>query len=130
MSQRSSKIIVAPSILGGRGVMAIEDIKKGEVLEICPVIVIPSKDVPVIHGTILHDYYFIWGDDEKEAAIALGFGSMYNHAVTPNAEYEMDFEQETIDFFALTDIEAGSEITINYNGKSGNSDDLWFQPAN
>jgi SET domain-containing protein len=126
MSQRSSKIIVAPSILGGRGVMAIDDIMKGEVLEICPVIVIPHSDVSKIHNSVLHDYYFIWGDDELQAAIALGFGSMYNHATHPNAEYEMDFEQETIDFYALIDIPAGTEITINYNGKSGNIDSLWF----
>lgn len=127
MSQRSHKIIVAPSELGGRGVLAIEDIKEGEIIEICPVIVIPPEQVAVIHNTVLHDYYFTWGDDEKEAAIALGFGSMYNHTTDANAEYEMDFERGTIDVYATRDIGAGEEVLINYNGSPGAQDRLWFE---
>jgi len=126
MSQRSNKIIVFPSSLGGRGVMAIDDIAKDEIIEVCPVLVIPPKDVPNIHQSVLHDYYFTWGDDEKEAAIALGYGSLYNHATFANAIYEMDFEAMTIDIYACRDIKAGEEIFINYHGSPGAKDQLWF----
>jgi len=126
MSQRSNKIIVYPSDLGGRGILAVADIPKDEIIEVCPVIVIPPQDVLKVHETVLHDYYFTWGDDEKEAAIALGYGSLYNHAIHANAAYEMDFDTNTIDIFACRDIKAGEEVFINYHGSPGARDSLWF----
>lgn len=126
MFQRSQKIIVYPSPLEGRGIMAIESIEPGELIEICPVIVIPHKDVEAIHKTILHDYYFLWGEQEELAAIALGYGSLYNHALLPNANYHMDFDTETIEIIAIHQIEAGEEVTINYNGEPGKFGELWF----
>lgn len=126
MSQRSIPLYVGPSILGGRGVFALEPIAADSLIEICPVIVIPADQVALIHQTILHDYYFLWGENEKEAAIAMGYGSLYNHAVDSNATYEMDFELLTIDIYAIKPIQAGEEITINYHGVPGIKDKLWF----
>ncbi len=130
MSQRSPKIIVAPSVLGGRGIIAIADIDADELIEICPVLVIPAGDVPLIHRTVLHDYYFLWGDGEEQAAIALGYGSLYNHADDSNALYEMDFTRNTLDIYAYRDIRAGEEVTINYHGSPGSRDALWFEDRN
>lgn len=126
MSQNNHKIIVAPSAVDGLGVLAIEDIVEGELIEICPVIIIPKAQVQVIHNTVLHDYYFLWGPEADKAAIALGFGSMYNHASDSNAKYAMDFEMETIDIYAVKDISAGEEVFINYNGSEGGKGVLWF----
>lgn len=98
----------------------------GTLIEICPVIVISEKDLPIIHETHLHDYYFLWSDDGKEAAIALGFGSLYNHAYRPNAEYITNRENKSIDVFAIEDILAGAEITFNYNGSPFDEEKLWF----
>jgi uncharacterized protein len=130
MSQRIPSIIVGPSILGGRGVFTLEDIPVDTLIEICPVLVIPAEQVAIIHGTVLHDYYFLWNDEATEAAIALGFGSLYNHASAPNAEYEMDFENQNIEIYSLRNIAAGEEITINYNGNPGSREGLWFQVKN
>jgi SET domain-containing protein len=113
--------------LGGRGVFTTEAIETGSLVEICPVLVIPSHDVANIHKTILHDYYFLWGDDEDQAVIALGYGSLYNHETMANATYEMDFEGECIEIYALRDIHPGEEITINYHGEQGKTDELWFE---
>ena len=63
---------------------------------------------------------------EKQAAIALGFGSLYNHETESNATYEMDFDGLVIEIYALRDIHPGHEITINYHGEQGKVDDLWF----
>ena len=112
---------------GRRGVFTTIALEKSSIVEVCPVIVIPPADVPKIHETILHDFYFLWGDDEKSAVIALGFGSLYNHAIYPNLDYEMDFELNTISFVAIQDIDAWTELTINYNGKSGDSQEVWFK---
>ncbi len=120
-------IYVAPSPLGGRGVFTSKAIKEGTPIEISPVIVLPEKDVPHIKATKLHDYYFIWGKKDKKCAIILGYGSIYNHSYHPNAEYVPDFKGKTLDFFALHDIKAGEEITVNYSGDPEGENKFWFK---
>lgn len=110
----------------GRGVYTAIDIKKGDLIEISPVIVLKEKELPIIHETTLHDYYFLWGPKNETCAIGLGYVSMYNHAVHPNANYLLDLPEETIEVFAIDDIAAGSEITINYHGEPGDDEKLWF----
>src|SRR6266571_4803892 len=99
----------------GRGVVAARPFRAGETIERPPVIVIPAEEAPLIRDTRLAHYYFEWGDDCKQAAIALGYGSLYNHSYTPNARYEFRESEECLEFIALRDIEPGEEITINYN---------------
>lgn len=110
----------------GRGVFTSQPIQTGEVIEICPVLIIPKSELPIIHKTVLHDYYFLWGNDLEECAIALGFGSIYNHELHPNANFILDIYNKTIDIEAIKPIEAGDEITLNYHGEPGNEDELWF----
>ncbi len=126
MIQRLPSLYFAYSQNKGRGVYTTEAFEEGDLIEICPVIVCPEEDLPVIHSTKLHDYYFLWGEDEKQCAIALGFGSLYNHAYQPNARYEVDFEEETISFYCLKPIAAGEEITVNYNGDWEDDNPVWF----
>jgi len=99
----------------GRGVVAQRSFRAGETVERPPVIVIPADEAPLIRDTRLAHYYFEWGDDCKQAAIALGYGSLYNHSYTPNARYEFREDEERLEFIALTEILPGEEITINYN---------------
>ena len=68
------------------------------------------------HDSTLHDYYFLWGDEENQCAIALGFGSLYNHDYEPNARYFVDPEEETMEIYATKEIFPGDEITVTYNG--------------
>ena len=128
MIQRLPHIYFATSSLGGRGVFTSEAIPEGAVMEICPVIVLPREEVPVIHGTRLHDYYFSWGWNDDQCAIALGYGSLYNHAYEPNARYQVDIDDETLEIIALRDIEAGEEITVSYNGDPEDKTPVWFHP--
>lgn len=121
---RIPALYVAPSPRGGRGVFTAEPLMAGSIIEICPVIVLPAADRAVIHNTHLHDYYFLWEDEQ--CAIALGYGSLYNHASVPNAEYGMDYEQLTIDVFCIRDIAAGEEITIDYISGGNERSELWF----
>lgn len=124
--QRLPHIFFAASPLGGRGVFTSEFIPAGALIEICPVIILPEAELPIIHQTDLHDYYFLWGEEEKQCAIALGFGSLYNHAYDANAEYILDLEDNTIDFYSVKDIEPGTEITVNYNGWPDDPAPVWF----
>ena len=127
MQQSLSSLFIAPSKLGGRGVFTSKAISKGSIIEISPVIVMPKKDRKHMDDTKLHDYYFIWGEQDDQCAIVLGYGSLYNHAYTPNAEYAPDFKSATLDFYALFDIKAGEEITVNYSGDPSGHIPLWFK---
>jgi SET domain-containing protein len=99
----------------GRGVVAERVFQAGQTIELAPVIVVPAEEAPLIRDTRLAHYYFEWGEDCEQAAIALGYGSLYNHSYTPNARYEFREREECLAFLALGNIEPGEEITINYN---------------
>lgn len=111
----------------GRGVFAARRIRAGEVIEEAPVIVVPASDVPALKRTALFDYYFLWGEASGEAAVCLGYGSLYNHSATPNAEYVRLFERQAIRFKALRAIEEGEEILTNYHGKRARDDLFRFE---
>jgi len=128
MQQVLPALFVGPSERGGRGVFTSKPIPKGSIIEVSPVIVLPGKDRTHLDKTQLHDYYFIWGEKDDHCALVLGYGSLYNHDFEPNAEYRPDFEGATLDFYALQDIPAGTEVTVNYSGDPGGRIELWFEP--
>ncbi|EMA6342401.1 SET domain-containing protein-lysine N-methyltransferase [Bacillus cytotoxicus] len=107
-----------------RGVFATRDIKKGELLHEAPVISYPNEEHIFIEKTLLADYAFEYG--VNHSAILLGYGMLFNHAYRPNATYEINFDNHTFDFYAYTDIKAGEEILINYNGDVDDDELLWF----
>lgn len=127
MGLQHAEIYFGPSELHGRGVFAAQDITEGEVIEICPVLIFPKSELPYVRQTMLDNYYFDWGTEGDFFVVCLGYGSLYNHEYHPNAEYGMDFEAETIDFYAIKNIKAGEEITVNYNGEPGNMEKVWFE---
>ncbi|MEB4871802.1 SET domain-containing protein [Priestia megaterium] len=107
-----------------RGVFAKRDIKKGTLIHEAPVIAYPNKEHDFIEKTTLADYAFEYG--VNHTAILLGYGMLFNHSYTPNATYEINFDNHTFDFYAYTDIQAGEEILINYNGDEDDQELLWF----
>lgn len=127
MSLQQAAIFVTYSEIHGKGVFAGRDIEEGEVIEVCPIILFPKEELPDVRKTFLDDYYFDWGDKGEWFALCLGYGSLYNHSYTPNAEYGMDFEAQTIDFYCIKPISAGTEILINYNGDANNHEKVWFE---
>lgn len=127
--QQIPSLYITDSELGGRGVFSSSPIEKGSIIEIAPVLVIPGAERGILDKTIIHDYYFIWGAQDQQAAIILGNGSIYNHSFKPNAEYRPDFEGQTMSFFALKQIEAGQEITVNYNGTPDGKGKFWFHES-
>jgi SET domain-containing protein len=110
----------------GRGMFAVRKFLKGELIERAPVVAIDEKKWPNAAKTILSDYAFDWGEKDEHAAIALGYISIYNHSYSPNAQLEQMLDELMMEIIAIKDIEAGEEITINYNGDPENKDELWF----
>ncbi|GAB6989302.1 SET domain-containing protein [Paenibacillus pini] len=107
-----------------RGVFAKEDIAKGTLFHEAPVIPYPNEEHVHIEKTLLADYMFEYG--ANHTAMLLGYGMLFNHSYDPNADYELNFDNHTVDFFAFKDIKAGEEIFINYNGEVENDEPLWF----
>ena len=102
----------------GRGVFASTDIKKGEVIEICPILLLDEKENTHIMETKLQSYVFEY--EKKASMFALGFGSLYNHRGKANAKYELvEHEGEPAQnaelyITALKSIGKDEEISINY----------------
>lgn len=125
----SGKVYVSQSKIhkAGRGVFAGVAIKKGEIIERCPVIEIPEHEGPSVNESILVTYIYYLGKKKERLLLALGFGSIYNHTDTPNAKYNEKYKEKIIDFIAIKDIKKNQEITVNYNQE--NQDEktpLWF----
>lgn len=110
----SNKVYVSKSKIkdAGIGVFAMQPIRHGDIIENCPIIKVSLKDPSNNDNGILVDYFFYFGD---ALAIALGFGSLYNHSYQPNAKYQTNLKNKTIDFTAIKDISVDEEITVNYN---------------
>jgi hypothetical protein len=114
----------------GRGVFARRRIAAGDAFEVSPVIVIPAAQWSTMEKTVLYDYTFGWGPDDRDVALAAGYGSFYNHSYAPNAMYDKRLEDVAIAFVALRDIEPGEEVVVNYNGGPDIQAPLWFPVDN
>jgi len=114
MLQRAPGLYYGPSPIHGRGIFCTHTLSAGDIIEICPVIVLPAEEVDLLAQSKLFGYYFSWGSENKACAIALGYGSLYNHASKPNAEFTPDFGDDTLIVEALVDISPGTEITLDY----------------
>ena len=119
-------LVIEPTGQKGRGVFSTEDLRKGTVVEVSPVIVMSREDRKLLDQTLLHDYIFEWGEDPKGCCMALGYIPIYNHSYRSNCEYQMDFEEELITVKTVRFIKAGEELLINYNGDWNNEKPVWF----
>lgn len=115
---------VGTSPIHGTGVFATQRFDEDEMIEACPVLVVPATQAKKIASTTFGDYVYEW---HAGYALALGFGSLYNHARSSNARYEMDYETEEITIVAVRRIRTGEEITINYNGDHTDPTPVWFE---
>ncbi|MCK4669972.1 MAG: SET domain-containing protein-lysine N-methyltransferase [Nanoarchaeota archaeon] len=112
----------------GRGVFAEKTFNIDDVIENCPVIVLPKEELRHIDKTVLYDYYYGWGRRPmQKGAIALGFGSLYNNSYHPNAIYKRDARKRCIIIICIRKIIKGEEITINYNGDPKDQTPVWFE---
>ena len=110
----------------GRGVFTNQIIPANTIIEISPVVVMSSEERILLDQTLLHDYIFEWGKDNKQCCMSLGYVPVYNHSYRSNCEYEMDFENEIMKIRTIRKIEAGEELFINYNGDWNNAKKVWF----
>ena len=107
----------------GRGVFATKRFKKGEIIEVCPVIIFTPKEYKFLEKTVLDKYMFAW-KTKRDACIPLGYGLVYNHSYSPNAIYGWEHKKKIIFLKALKIIKRGEEVTINYNWDPENKEHI------
>jgi SET domain-containing protein len=116
----------------GRGIVALEDIEAGRLIERSPVLIIPSEQRSTIDKTIIFTYVFMWEHHTVEqdlykhtgrSAIALGYTSLLSHSYEPNCIFVRHIDELLIDVFASRMIRIGEELTIDYQMT------LWFDPV-
>jgi len=102
----------------GLGVFATQKILKGETIEECPVFFLGKNDSP--QSEHFKNYRFSYPKERSgdETVLAWGYGSLFNHDIKPNADWEEHPKWMGFKFFALRDIEKDEEITISYGGES------------
>jgi uncharacterized protein len=107
-----NKIVVKKSRTHGYGVFTKKKIKKGEIIEQCYFLMSRRGG-----DKALEDYYF---DARGKYATFLGYGSIYNHANEPNADYTININKRIATIKASKAIPKGKEIFVSY-GKA------WFK---
>ena len=107
----TSKVAFGNTPDHGVGVYAKTAITNGELIEVAPLILVDS-DVMAVSN--LNDYVYTINKEEDLYAVALGYGSLYNHSDAPNAEWNMDIEKEQLRIIASEDIQEGQEIKVSY----------------
>ena len=122
--RHSDLVEVKISIGKGRGVFATAPIKKGQTIEQVPVVIIPADSlVNGLYNPTLGRYYYYWG--RNKIAVALGYGSIYNHSFSANATYS--YGRASIIYIATRNIKKGEEILINYNWDKDDRADVGFK---
>jgi SET domain-containing protein len=127
MSQVPYHIQVKRSeVADGNGVFALKDFRKGELIEVCPAIFMPIQEFEIIKQTKMFYYFFEYSN--KEFAIVLGYGSIYNHLYQPNAQYRFNYRKRVMVVRAIKPIKSGEEIFFNYNFYADDKTPLesWF----
>ncbi len=124
---RHTALFISNTDNKGRGVYTKTALQADEIIEVAPVIVMSGEERTLLDKTLLHDYIFEWQPEGKQmCCMALGWVPVYNHAYNSNCEYFMEYDTDTIYIKTVRNIEAGEELTINYNGDWDDIQPVWF----
>lgn len=119
----------------GRGVFARQGFLAGTVVETSPILAVPTAwdALPGYLQSMVYDWGYLLGREANmEFALALGPGSLLNHAARPNLAFAADDARRALVFTALRDIDVGEELTIDYDAdaardEAGAPSPGWFE---
>lgn len=126
---RKSSLYLKMTKTKGRGVFATKDIRKGEILEATPTLILNEKETDLVQKTILRDYIFTLGKVSPRlkkllkitklddgCCVILGVATFCNHDEEPNAEIQWEEVDGTVyhTLRALKAIKKNTEICTSY----------------
>jgi len=106
---------------GDYTVTAKTQFARGEIIEICPLIILPDIVKTVDR---LKDIVFEIDKKKSEYGLVMGYGSLYRHSNKPNVDYAYNKRQRHMFFIANRTIQLNEELTINYGS------DYWEERTN
>ena len=100
----------------GRGIIAERDIKKGEVITNCELLVLSPEDTIKVNETDLKWYTFTFNAETSQDCLVMGDGEIFNHDDDANTFYGLiDFNgRKLMRFQASRDIKRGEQLFIDY----------------
>lgn len=111
------KIIEYPGM--GRGLVATQDIRQNTVIHIADLLELNKKDSKLVQKTKLTNYVYDLG--YGKSAIALGFGSLFNHSENENVDFKLvkikskNSPTRTVIVYTTNRlIQEGDQLFINY----------------
>jgi uncharacterized protein len=114
----------------GRGVYAARAFKAGELIEVASVVelAVDWDTLPKPLQTRVFNWKYLTNSD-NQLALAMGFGSLYNHSESANARFEGDRQHSVMRYIATRDIAENEQVLINYNQSILNDsprEENWF----
>ena len=119
-------IFIARSEIHRWGVFTENAIKANDVIQEVPYCTFPEKELKRSKIIVRYSYSSEGVSDQvNDCVIGFGFAPLYNHdSIYFNVAYELDVVNEVMRHYALDDIEAGSELLIDYGcGEEWGEDD-------
>jgi len=99
-----------------RGIIAERDIKQGEIVSDCEILVLSPSDTARVNETDLKCYTFVFDKNTKQDCLVLGDGEIFNHSDDANVLYNLiEWNNRKIMRFQTSkDIKKGSQLLIDY----------------
>jgi SET domain-containing protein len=100
----------------GRGIIAEKDIKRGEVITNCELLVLSPEDTVKVNETDLKWYTFTFNAETSQDCLVMGDGEIFNHDDDANVLYGLiEFNgRKLMRFQACRDIKRGEQLFIDY----------------
>lgn len=95
----------------GRGLYASKNLKKGQVIEVCELLVLSQIDTIRVDKTDLKWYVFKYNDVQD--CLVLGNGELFNHSNNANVSYQII--NNKMYFVAKRNIKKGRQLFTDYN---------------
>ncbi len=120
----------------GRAVFAEKDLKKGDSVMYCEVLVLSAQDTKVVNTTDLKDYTFVFDAENKQDCLVLGDGELFNHGPTNNSDVKESSDANTrfylntinsrpmMIFRTTKDVKKDDQLFIDYNADLKESVDV------
>jgi hypothetical protein len=101
----------------GRAIIAERDVKAGEVVTNCELLVLSPEDTIKVNQTDLKWYTFVFNAETKQDCLVMGDGEIFNHDDNANVEYSLVNwdNRKLMQFKAVKDIKRGEQLFINYS---------------
>lgn len=122
--QVNTNVRISESDVHYRGVFSISEIKKGDLIERCPMVPLSNRSRYQQDPTIW-DYMYGHTDCPCQECknhgfifyMILGYGMIYNHHESPNSSWTFHYDHLYADLIAEVDIQKDQEVFVSYGRK-------------